>query len=1109
MTSFSADSQSKLIAVDFDPFADGELLLTAPATASQQEIWASVQMGDAANCAYNLSQSLRLKGELNESALESALQQLVHRHEALRTTLSTDGNTLCIVASLQIDIPKIDLSTWTSSARDEKLAQIVKQDVSKPFNIEQGPLFRAQIIKLDPYEHLLLVNAHHIVCDGWSWGVLIDDLSQLYSANVQGITPDLPEAEKLSEYAILQAQAAQQPESIETEQYWLAQFADSAPVVDFPTDRSRPALRTFNSAREDWDLNPELGHQLRQLGIKSGCSFMTTILAGFEVWLHRLTGQSDLVVGIPSSGQAASGKDRLVGHCTNLLPLRTQIDGEISFSDYLQIRRSTILDAYDNQQFTFGSLVSKLALPRDSSRIPLVPIIFNFDRDPESNISFTGLELKSCLNPRDFENFELFVNAVELDGKIVLECQYNTNLFDVDTIRRRIAEFETLLLSIVANPAQSIEQLPMLPDAERQKLLVDWNQTQVDYPNQCIHQLFEAQVERTPDNIAVVFEDLQLTYRELNNRANQLAHYLRSRGVGKDVLVGLYAERSLAMVVGLWGILKAGGAYVPLDPTHPQDRVAYIFADSNAKVLIGDAQLLASLPAHRAEVLALDTNSAEIDRQPRSNPVTDTQPDRLAYVIYTSGSTGHPKGVEVCHQSQANLLHHLQHSPGLTSADTLLAVTTICFDTSTVDMFLPLVVGAKIVLVSSEVAADGFQLLAKLTDTGATFMQATPASFRLLLAAGWTGSPHLRAVSTGEALPRNLADLLLEKVAELWDLYGPTETTVWSTGAKINDLRRSADFQGAVELIGKPLSNIQAYILVGGASQNESRSLQPLPIGVMGELHIGGDCLAKGYLNRPDLTAEKFIADPFSDAPNARLYKTGDLVRYLPDGNIEYIGRIDNQVKIRGFRIELGEIEAVLVKHPAVQAVAVIVREDVPGDPRLVAYIVIDSLSERLRQRVQPPTINLLREFLAHQLPSYMIPAAFVWLDALPLTPTGKIDRRALPAPDGTSNQPDTNFVAPSNPTQEILARIWSQILRIDRIGIHDNFFELGGHSLLATQVISRFRQEFSIEIPLQALFEQPTIASLSDRIATLLWIEASRQANSTVSATEMEEFEV
>jgi amino acid adenylation domain-containing protein len=1086
---------NKLIAVDFDPFADGELLLTAPATASQTEIWLSVQMGDGANCAYNLSQSFRLTGKLDKLALESALQQLVQRHEALRTTFNEHGDTICIVAELPIDIPSIDLADLSPPERELRLAQIVKQDVNQPFNIEQGPLFKAQIIKLHSEEHLLLLNAHHIVCDGWSWAILIEDLSMLYSAAVRGITPDLPVAEKFSEYAIAQLAESQQQEAIETERYWLAQFSDSVPIVDFPTDRPRPPLRTFNSAREDWELAPELGDRLKQLGTKFGCSFATTILAGFEVWLHRLTGQTDLVVGIPSSGQVTSGRDRLVGHCVNLLPLRTQIDGKTSFSDYLQIRRSTILDAYDRQQFTFGSLVSKLALPRDASRIPLVPIIFNLDRDRVSDsLSFTGLELTSVANPRAFENFELFVNAVELGDQIVLECQYNTNLFDADTIRRRMGEFEVLLLGIVANPDRSIGELPLLTDSQRQKLLGEWNQTQVDYPHRCIHQLFEAQVERTPDRIAVVFEDRQLTYRELNNRANQLAHYLRARGVGKDVLVGLYLDRSLEMVVGIWGILKAGGAYLPLDPTYPQDRVAYILADAGVKVTIGDARLLASLPEDRSLLVSLDTNWSEIERQPQSNPVTDTQPDNLAYVIYTSGSTGKPKGVEVCHLTQANLLDHLQHSPGLiTSADTLLAVTTICFDTSTVDLYLPLVVGAKIVLVSSEVATNGFELLATLIDAQATFIQATPASFWLLLAAGWEGSPNLKVVSSGEALPRNLADILLGKVAELWNFYGPTETTVWSTGSKINDLRQSSNYRGAIELIGKPISNNQVYIL--------DRYLQPLPIGVMGELYIGGDCLAKGYLNRPDLTSQKFITNPFSDLPDARLYQTGDLARYLPDGNIEYLGRIDNQVKIRGFRIELGEIEASLVKHPAVKAVAVIVREDVPGDCRLVAYLVVD--------RSEPPTVNSLRELLASQLPSYMIPATFVFRDALPLTPNGKIDRRALTALNLASTQIDANFVAPINPTQAILASIWSQVLRVDRIGIHDNFFDLGGHSLLATQVISRFRQEFSIEIPLQSLFEQPTIASLSDRIATLLWIEESRQTSSSVATTEMEEFEI
>jgi amino acid adenylation domain-containing protein len=1092
----SIDHHPNLIAVDFDPFAAGELLLTAPATASQQEIWASVQMGDAANCAYNLSQSLRLKGTLNQAALAAALQQLVHRHEALRTTLSSDGNTLCIVASLQIEIPTIDLARLTSSARNLELARIVKQDVNKPFNIEQGPLFRAQIIKLDPHEHVLLVNAHHIICDGWSWGVLIEDLSQLYSANCQGITLNLPTAEKLSEYAILQAQAAQQPEAIETEQYWLAQFADSAPVVDFPTDRPRPALRTFNSARIDWDLTPELGDQLRQLGIKSGCSFMTTILAGFEVWLHRLTGQSDLVVGIPSSGQAAAGQDRLVGHCTNLLPLRTQVNGDISFNDYLQIRRLTILDAYDNQQFTFGSLVSKLALPRDASRIPLVPIIFNFDRDPESNISFLGLELESSLNPRDFENFELFVNAVELDGKIILECQYNTNLFDADTIRRRMAELETLLLSIVANPVQSIGKLPILPETELQKLLVDWNQTQVDYPSQCIHQLFEAQVKRTPDNIAIIFEQHQLTYQELNSQANQLANYLQKLGVAPDVPVGIYVERSMAMVVGLLGILKAGGSYVPLDPSYPEDRLTYMLANSQVKVLIGSQELLTGLPKSDIQVVYLDTDWSRIDRENSANLGSEVRLDHLGYTIYTSGSTGLPKGVAMTQRALCNLIAWQIAQPTANPQAKTLQFTPISFDVSFQEIFATCCTGGTLVLVPNEIRRDPFALLSLLDRA---------AIERLFLP--FVALQQLAEVAVSQNLfPQQLRDVItageqlqitpaIRKFfgnmpdCTLHNHYGPSESHVVSSFT----LTHPVENWSVLPPIGKPIANTQLYVL--------DSQMQPVPVGVAGELYIAGDCLAKGYLNRPDLTAEKFIANPFSSLPNARLYQTGDLARYLPDGNIEYIGRIDNQVKIRGFRIELGEIEAVLVKHPAVQAVVVIVREDVPGDPCLVAYIVVD--------RLQPPTMNLLREFLANQLPSYMIPAAFVWLDLLPLTPTGKIDRRALPAPDRTSNQADHNFVAPSNPTQEILASIWSQILRLDRIGIQDNFFELGGHSLLATQVISRIRQEFAIEIPLQALFEQPTIASLSDRIATLLWVEASRQASSTVTATEMEEFEI
>lgn len=925
-------------AVEFDPFAEGELLLTAPATESQKEIWASVQMGDAANCAYNESQSLRFKGELDTIVFQSALQELVQRHEALRTTFSTDGNTLCIVDSLQIEIPIIDISSLTPQEQQEKLASIQRQEVEKPFDLEHGPLFRAQIIKLQPQEHLAILTAHHIICDGWSWAILMPDLGKLYSGLLKGIVPELEESDRLSDYAVLQEEEVDSPEAIATEQYWLNQFADSVPVVDFPTDRPRPAIRTFNAAREDWHLNPQLVADLKQLGSKFGCSFMTTILAGFEAWLHRLTGQNDLVVGISAAGQAALGQYNLVGHCVNLLPLRSQINSEESFSDYLQTRRSAVLDAYDHQQFTFGSLVKKLVFPRDSSRIPLVPITFNIDQGLESDkLPFAGLEVEFFSNPRAFENFELFINATELRGQMTLECQYNTNLFDADTIRYRMAEFETLLAGIVAHPHQTINQLPLLPETEQQ-LLAAWNNTPAAYPeDKCIHQLFAEQVERTPDAIAVIFQDQQLTYQELNQRANQLAHHLQSLGVGPEVLVGLCVERCLEMVVGVLAILKAGGAYLPLDHTYPQERLAFMLQDAQIPVLVTQEHLKNSLPQHQAQIIYLDRNWQDTQAK-LPNPISNVTPENLAYLIYTSGSTGQPKGVQIEHRNAVNLLHSIRQVPGFIAEDTLLSVTSLSFDIAVSEIFLPLSVGAKLVLASSGAAADGNQLLKLLTTHNVTFMQPTPVTWRLLLAAGWQGSPRLKMISTGEALPRELANQLLPQGAALWNLYGPTETTIWATGCQVTSADKPIS-------IGRPIANTQTYIL--------DSNLQPVPIGIPGELYIGGSGLARGYLNRPDLTTERFILNPFSADTQSRLYKTGDLVRYLPNGEIEYLCRIDHQVKLRGFRIELGEIEAAIAQHPEVKEAVVVVREDIPEDKTLVGYLVAKAASNISNQHVQ------------------------------------------------------------------------------------------------------------------------------------------------------------
>ncbi|MEH1861358.1 MAG: amino acid adenylation domain-containing protein [Nostoc sp.] len=1088
MTLSPVDYQSTLTAVDFDPFADGELLLTAPATESQKEIWASVQMGDAANCAYNESQSLRLKGELDVKVFQSAVEKLVQRHEALRTTFSTDGNTLCIVASRQIEIPIIELSNLEPQEQQEKLVSIWRQEVEQPFDLEHGPLFRGKIVKLQPQEHLAILTAHHIICDGWSWAVLMPDLGKLYSGLQQGIVPELEEPDYLSEYAILQEEEADSPEAIATEQYWLQQFADSVPVLDFPSDRPRPPLRTFNAAREDWHLSPELVANLKQLGTKLGCSFMTTILGGFEVWLHRLTGQNDLVVGIPAAGQAALGQYNLVGHCVNLLPLRSQIHGEKSFSDYLQTRRSAVLDAYDHQQFTFGSLVKKLVLPRDSSRIPLVPIIFNVDQVLDSDrLPFIDLEVEFFSNPRAFENFELFINATELHGELILECQYNTNLFDADTIRRRMAEFETLLLGIVANPNQIIAKLPILPAVEQQ-LLATWNNTQTAYPEDiCIHQLFETQVEKTPDAIAVVFENEQISYRELNQRANQLAHYLQSLGVGSEVLVGLCVERSLEMVIGVLGILKAGGAYVPLDYAYPQERLAFMLQDAQVSVLLTQEKLKSGLPNHQAEIVCLDNNWQSRDYG-LDNPTHNVTGNNLAYVIYTSGSTGQPKGVQIQHQSAVNLLNAIAKEPGLTAEDTLLSVTSLSFDIAVSEIFLPLSVGAKLVLVSREVAADGTQLLKTLTTSGATFMQPTPVTWRLLLAAGWQGSPQLKMISTGEALPRDLANQLLPKGTCLWNLYGPTETTIWSTGYKVTTTNKPIS-------IGCPLANTQTYIL--------DSHLQPVPIGISGELYIGGEGLARGYLNRPELTAERFISNPFSPNPKSRLYKTGDLARYLPDGHIEYLGRIDYQVKLRGFRIELGEIETALLQHPEVKEAVVIVREDTPNETSLVGYIVAETGQDSLE------VISQLRRFLKQQLPDFMVPTIFMALEAMPLTPNGKVDRKALPQPDASRPELEANYVAPRTPIEQQIADIWAQVLNVKQVGINDNFFELGGYSLLGIQVVSRVRQALQAEILMSNLFELPTVADLAERVETLRWATQGVQAAESETADDYEEGEL
>ncbi|PSB02088.1 non-ribosomal peptide synthetase [Merismopedia glauca] len=864
--------------------------------------------------------------------------------------------------------------------------------------------------------------------------------------------------------------------------YWQQQLAGVPPLLSLPTDRPRLAEQTFAGNSQSFALSQELTAALSLLSKQEEVTLFMTLLTAFDTLLYRYTGTEDIIVGSPIASSDRS--------FVNAVALRTDISGNPSFQQLLERVREVALGAYTHQDLPFEILVETLQPQRDLSYSPLFQVMLVFEED----VSLQKVELSSLTaSPWVIENktakFDLTLFLEQTSNGLIGKWEYNTDLFDRETIERMSGHFQSLLEGIVAHPEQPISELPLLTAPEKQQLLVGWNQTDTEYPqDRCLHQLFEEQVERTPDAVAVVFEQQQLTYKELNSRANQLAHYLRTLGVEPDVPVGICVERSLEMVVGLLGILKAGGAYVPLDPAYPPERLTYMLSDSQMPVLVTQQDLVSLLPKHHAKVVCLDTDWNNISEENDENSLGGVTVENLAYIIYTSGSTGKPKGVQIIHGGVTNFLNTMRIKPGLTEQDILLAITTISFDIAVLELYLPLIFGAKVVLVSREVAVDGMRLLKLLNESNATVMQATPATWHLLLAAGWKSQSQLKILCGGEALSQELASQLLARVSSVWNMYGPTEATVWATTYEVGVQQSLVDTQKPAMSIGKPIGNTQIYIL--------DRHLQPVPIGISGELYIGGVCLARGYLNRPDLTTEKFITNPFSHQPSSRLYKTGDLARYLPNGDIEYLTRIDNQVKIRGFRIELGEIEILLAKHPDIREVAVIVREDIPGDKRLVAYIV--------HVWNQTPSVADLLNFLSQKLPKFMIPSAFVIVDALPLTPNGKVDRRALlgyslpsdrisldttpkASKVNTSLLPntyrisvDTGFVAPTSPTEEILAGIWSQALGLDQISIHDNFFLLGGHSLLATKVILSCYQAFSKQLSLRDLFESPTIATLS-----------------------------
>ena len=1081
----TAHATAQLVAVDHDPFADAPLTRVVPTTEPQREVWLACQLGTEASLAYNESVSLHLRGPLDVPALCAAMQDLVARHDALRATISANGQELLIAESLWIDIGLADFAALATADPVQAVQDAKRRAVELPFDLEKGPLVRASLLKLGDDDQLLLFTAHHIICDGWSFGVIVSDLGGLYAQRLGRSDSTLPRATSFIDYAIEQIERASTLEHEADEAYWLGCFDGSVPVLDLPTDRPRKPQRGVASRREDVCFDAEWVLLARRFGAQRGASLFATLLACLAASLHRVSGAEDLVIGIPSAGQSTPGFGAVVGHCVNLLPLRLAVDAAAGLPALVASTQSVMLDAFEHQQYTFGTLLKRMVLKRDPSRTLLVSVMFNLDPSLDVNAAgFPDLDVAFTGNPRSFENFELFFNAVPDRGGLRLECQYSTDLFDARTVRRWLGFVGALLRGAGDSPDTPLRLLPLVSPADRQ-LLGHWNDTAAPFRHAgLVHTLVEEQARRVPHRVAVQHGGRSLSYGELDGRANRIAHALRAKGVRRGALIGLHLERDADMLAAMLGVLKAGGAYVPLDPSYPVDRLTYMAHDARLSSLITHSALASVLGWSRDQSLWLDGDNAALQAQP-AEPLPDDEhsahAEGPAYVIYTSGSTGKPKGVRVPHRAVVNFLETMARVPGLTEDDCLVAVTTLSFDIAVTELLLPLTVGAQIVLARREEAADGALLRGLLETSHASVMQATPATWHLLIDAGWSGCAGFKVLCGGEPLSLGLAQRLTERGAALWNMYGPTETTVWSTCCRVEP--------GAASIsIGRPIANTTVWIL--------DDALQLCPIGVPGEICIGGAGVTLGYLNCPELTAERYIADPFSaaqanvasplclapgggniediswgDSPGALLYRTGDRGRWLDEGRLEHLGRNDFQVKVRGYRIELGEIEAVLLAHPDMARAVVTTREDQPGDVRLIAYLVLapgagidrSALQARLRQT----------------LPDYMIPQHLVQLDAIVLLPNGKIDRKALPPPVPFPAATGEAVQLARTPMERQVLAAMEAVLNLPGLGVRDDFFSLGGHSLLAARLTVRLNKELGITLPLRAIFEAPTVEGL------------------------------
>ncbi len=1064
---------------------DGDL----PLSFAQQRLWFLAQM-EGASAAYHIPFGLHLKGDLNRTALRRALDRIVVRHEVLRTTFALyEGEPVQEIGAVEeSSFRLIEHDLRGHNDVEAELAALRELEARASFDLEAGPLIRGRLIRLAEDEHVLLVTMHHIVSDGWSMGVLVSELNALYRAFLGGEADPLPELEiQYADYAVWQRQWIEGEILQQQAAYWKTTLAGAPALLELPTDHPRPMQRDFAGGFVELVLDEQLTAGLKDLSRRQGTTLYMTLLAGWAILLARLSGQQDVVIGSPVANRGRAEIENLIGFFVNTLALRLDLSGSPRVSELLQQTKAQSLAAQRHQDIPFEQVVELAQPVRSLAHSPLFQVMFAWQDATESLLELPGLELQPFVpSSHRVAKFDMTLSLRATGDTIGGGIEYASALFEAASVHRYIGYFLALLKAMVADDAQTIDRLPMVSEVEREQVLYGWNETKAEFPGgKCVHELFEEQVARTPQAAAVIYEEERLSYGELNERANRLAWRLRELGVGPETIVGLMVERSIEMVVALLGVLKAGAAYVPLDPGSTRERLKYMVEDSGARLVLSSVSLSSIISAAKdVEVLSMEAQEWLLYRS--EDPRVRVEPSQLAYVIYTSGSTGRPKGVGVEHRQLVNYVQAIGRKLQIEPGARLGLVSTFAADLGYTMIFPALCHGGCLDVVDADRVLDAGKLEEHFSRHPIDYLKIVPSHLRALLNSN-TGSgflPRRWLVLGGEASSWDLIQQVKGRGAgcRVLNHYGPTETTV---GVLTCDTTSSDSTQddgglqaGGMVPIGRPLSNGKVYVL--------DSELNPVGAGVSGEIYIAGAGVARGYLKREDLTAEKFLANPYSAEPGGRMYRTGDLGRYLENGNVEFLGRRDHQVKIRGFRIELGEIEARLAEHPAMRQAVVLAREDEPGEKRLVAYVVPERESEESNNGSGRVGLQMseLREHLLGKLPEYMVPTAYVQLKRIPLTPNGKIDRKSLPEPDKDIREQE--YVGPRNATEETLCRLWQEVLRRERVGIHDNFFNIGGHSLLAVQVISRIRQAFTIEMPLSVLFAAPTVARMAEHIAAV-----------------------